>query len=460
MPFIKHIAQKSGFQISILKAFWKPDHGFPFLAFFLSGLLLIGPHANAGNVDHFSTNTMSPNDYLFGSNGALGDPVFDKYRTIDLNIDIGIGSDCGRISIKNTLQAALKNILDSKYLESIGRDILAASPMLMTCYFSPTWCAILKHAQLKANFLAQLRLNQCNAINKFVDQRVSDYYEERSSCIQKSIKKSDGNFETAMESCQNYEDYNISNWAGKGKSAVNKLIDSTAEWAGMKDEQSRRVVDLTKSFVGDTIIKRGEVSVDFGPRRVQLTPRTYLMEVKDSTFNKLCKDLLPKLIGAGGYKTNVYRVISNKDLKDVSGSNKFTLDHQTMLSLAYLPYRKRELACRKLSDALAMGTYTEDMGKTLDFISSKLSTNPYLPNNRKDEADRKRRAFKDQVELTLAFEELHSEPLNQVLSKINEEGLKYVESASRNEIKNDQGSHQTKHIDNLFFDCSDGIGCQ
>src|SRR5471030_354499 len=84
--------------------------------------LIAGESGLAGNVDHYSTNTLSPNDYLFGANGALGDPVFDKYRTISLDVDIGIGSDCGRINITNTLRAALKNILDSKYLESMGRD--------------------------------------------------------------------------------------------------------------------------------------------------------------------------------------------------------------------------------------------------------------------------------------------------------------------------------------------------
>src|SRR5207253_2309377 len=117
--------------------------------------------------------------------------------------------------------------------------------------------------------------------------------------------KNNGNFETAMESCKNYEDYDISSWAGKGKNKVNKLIESTAEWAGMNNDQGKRVVDLTKAFVGDTVVAKGEVSVDFGPRRIQLTPRTYLMEIKDATFKRLCNELLPKLVNSGGYKANV-----------------------------------------------------------------------------------------------------------------------------------------------------------
>jgi hypothetical protein len=125
----------------------------------LIGALLCSAVAQA-SIDHRSTNKLQPSDYLYGSYGALGDPVFDEYRTISLDVDVGISSDCGRINIKNTLSAALRNVLDTKYLGRIGHDILAASPMLLTCYFSPTWCAILKHMQIKANFLAELRLNQ------------------------------------------------------------------------------------------------------------------------------------------------------------------------------------------------------------------------------------------------------------------------------------------------------------
>ena len=416
--------------------------------------------ASAGGVDFRSSNELSPNDYLLGSYGKLKDPVFDKYRTIDLNVDIGIGSDCGRIDIKNTMRAALQNVLDTKYLQGMGQDILAASPMLLTCYFSPTWCSILKHSQIRANFLSQLRLNQCKSINRFVDNRVSDYYEERSKCVQDSIKKYGGDFEKAMESCKNYQDYNISSWSGDGKSVENKLIESTAKWAGFKGESADRVVGLTKAFIGDTVIKSGSISIDYGPRRVQLTPRTYLMEVKNNTYSKLCKGLLDKVIRSGGYKTNIYRVVSDYDLKNVSGPSETILDRQTILSLVYLPYNKRQIACRKLSDALAMNTYTDDMGKTLDFISSKMGTNPHLPAKRQLEADRKRRAFKDQVELTLALEKQNSDPVNKVLHQINLEGAKYMGIASKRELQVDGETQISNRVDNIFFDCADGVSCK
>src|SRR5688572_15954240 len=39
---------------------------------------------------------LSPSDYLLHSRDTYRDPVFDKYRVVDLSAKLGIGSDCGR----------------------------------------------------------------------------------------------------------------------------------------------------------------------------------------------------------------------------------------------------------------------------------------------------------------------------------------------------------------------------
>ncbi|MFK7822705.1 MAG: hypothetical protein AB8G05_01005, partial [Oligoflexales bacterium] len=275
-----------------------------FIVVFPSNLL-------AGNIDYRSSNQLEPGDYLLGSFGELEDTVFDRYRTVSLEVDIGIASDCGRIDVRNTMRAALKNILDTKYLGSLGRNIIGSSPMLLTCYMSPTWCAILKQFRLRANFLAQLRLDQCKEINKYVDSRVTDFYQERSQCVRNSISDTGGDFEKSMEKCQNSGGFDITDWAGTGKKTNdNRIIESTARWAGFTGDEAKRIVGLTKAFIGDDIIKRGKVSVDYGPRRIQFTPRTYLLETKEAKFESLCQKLLPKLIDAGGPKANIYKVSS------------------------------------------------------------------------------------------------------------------------------------------------------
>ena len=122
--------------------------------------------------DYMHSSKLSPNDYLFNSYGKKQDLVFDQFPTVNLGMDFGIGADCGRINIRDTMRASFKNILDSKYIEDMGQNIIGSSPMLLACYYSPTWCAILKQSQLRASLLANLRLDQCSMIDKYVDHRV------------------------------------------------------------------------------------------------------------------------------------------------------------------------------------------------------------------------------------------------------------------------------------------------
>ena len=341
----------------------------------------------------------------------------------------------------------------------MGKDLLAASPMLLTCYLSPTWCSILKHSRIRANFLAQLRLNQCRAIEKYTDMRVSDFKEERSRCVQGAIKNHSGNFEAAMEQCKSHWDMDLASWSGKGKTPENRLIESTAKWAGFKGKKAERVVSLTKSLIGDTIIKKGNISVDFGPSRIPTSPSMYLRKIKTDTHSKLCNGVLRKLVRSGGHKANVHRIITDSDLDKLSGQTSHHLiDRQTILSLAYLPFRKREIACRKLSDALAMTVFANDMTSTLDFASM-VPTNPNLPEKRIKESERKRGSFKDQVEMTLALEKHNSEPLNKVLYQINSEGIKYQGVVVREEMDVDRAYQYSSGMENLFFDCADGISC-
>ena len=411
-------------------------------------------YALAQNIDFRSNSKLDAEDYLMRGYGNTDDPIFDRAAVVNLDVDIGIASDCGRIDVRHTMRAALKNMLNADYFKSMGRDIVAGSPMLITCYMSPTWCAILKQFRLRANFLANLRLNQCRAIDRYVDNRVEDFYEQRSQCVRNKIGANSGNFESAMEGCKNYSDFNLKDWSGSGiKKNINKVIDSSAKWAGFEKGEAKRVVDLTKSFLGDEIVKHGHVSIDYGPHRMQMTPRTYLADMKDARFKNLCLDLLPKVNQQG-------TSISKQDLKRVSGGNRTILDRQTLVSLSLLPYQKRKLYCRKLADALAIGGFTEDMGKTLDFIASKVGSNPHLPANKRVEVDRRRRAFKDQIELTLSIEQQERTPLGQVLYQINKEGEKYRSIATQMQLDVGHDIRKNDRINSIFLDCGDGIGCR
>lgn len=415
----------------------------------------------AKDISYKNSSSFSPSDYLYGSHGKNSDPVFDNFRVIDLGIDLAIGSDCGKVDFKSTLKHTFKNVLDAKYFENMGKDIIAASPMLLTCYFSPTWCAILKHGQTKAHFLSDMRLDQCALIDKYTDKRSEDFYQERQGCVRRKIKQNGGDLESAMESCQNHWDMDLASWSGdsNGKVTENRLLESSAKWAGFEGKKAKKTLSLLKSFVGDTVISKGNISVDFGEKKIPTTPRTHLLSLERLVKTKLCDELVQKLSGETG-RLNLERKISNKQIAAVTGDEQsVVLDRQTIRSLLYLPYRQRAAACKKLSDAIAMSRFSEDMNNSLDVLTTSLQ-NPHLPDNRRLELERKRKALKDQVEVTISLQKQKNIPLNQALYLINSQGKKYQSKATQEVLDLDNAHNNNRQNHESLFDCADGIMCR
>lgn len=406
---------------------------------------------------------LSPNDYLLQNQDPRKDPVFDKFRTVDLGVNLGVGSDCGRIDFKSTLRSSLSNVLDSKYFGDMGKDILGASPMLLTCYFSPTWCAILKHSQINAHWLSQMRLDQCSIVDKYVDTRTQDFYQERQTCVRGAIEKNGGNLEQAMESCKGNSIYNadLSNWAGEkygAKVGANRLIDSSAKWAGLSDPDSQSSLNLVKALVGDTVVSKGNVSVEYGSRTTPLTPRTYLQSLESTTYDKLCGKILKKISDTRG-NVSIDRIVSDDELQDLSPSkDNPVIDKQTIRALSYMNPKQRDIACRKLSGAVAMTAFSTDVNRSLDVMTT-LAQNPNLPAERKKELEEKRQALKEQIEMTVELQKSRNDPLNTVLNQINGEGSRLQSESVRDGLFNDADAANAHQQMNNFTDCSDGVFC-
>lgn len=433
------------------------------LIFLLFALVLSSPSALAQNFNYRHNSEMSSTDYLFKERSQGSDYIFDNYQTIDLGFELGVGTDCGRIDFKNTLQGALKNLLDAQYFESVGNNIMLASPMLLTCYFSPTWCSILKHIRVNANFLSQMRLDQCALIDKYVDHRTEDFRKERQGCVHQSIQRNGGNMEQAMKECQSSSNYSVdlSNWAGSRfgmKASENKLIESSAKWAGFHSEKSKRSVELIKALVGDTVVGRGRISVEYGPTKRAITPRTRLHELEKDTCEKLCRGLLKK-IDKNANRMSMDRLIDTKELKDIGGNkNETYIDKQTLRYLSFLPFIKRGTYCRKLAASIALTKFSDEMNRSLDILNV-LEQNPNLPTQRKDEISEKRKKLKDSIDATLRLQEVQNTPLNTVISQITKEGHFYQGQATTRVLNNEADKINSRHSQGQLFDCSDGILC-
>jgi hypothetical protein len=308
-----------------------------------------------------------------------------------------------------------------------------------------------------------MRLDQCALIDKYTDSRTDDFYRERQECVHVAIQRNGGNMEKAMEECKNGDvsSYNLADWSGNGgrKVGQNKLLESSAKWAGMKGEESSRTLELLKSLVGETVVSRGKVSIDYGPKKFGITPRTHFIGLKKITYNLLCEKLLKKIEGKG-VRQSFSKSVTDDELKEISGSSQSLLiDRQTVRSLAYLPYSKRTVACRKLSSVIATTRFANEMNKTLDVLHL-AEQNPNLPDERKLEIRRKRSSLQESVKLTMELYKEKNSPLNKVLSQINEQGLKFIDEATKESLNSDVDSLNQKKVDSIFWDCSDGVMCK
>jgi hypothetical protein len=420
----------------------------------------------------FGFQRLKPQDYLFSPIPESGQDLFDGLRPVEGSINLGIGSDCGKISIDGTLKSAFKNVLDGAYFKGLITDIAGGIPMMTACYMSPTWCSVLKHTQLSANFLTQTRLNQCQIIDKYTDSRTEDYYRERQTCTQKAIQRNGGDMESALASCQNNVfEVKAGKWAGESQdnpNQPNQLIADSAQWAGFAGEDGKKVTSLITSMVGDTVLAQGNLRVEYGPRAHAYPARSYLYSMERNVTEEFCGKILPELVQSsldGHYVTDTELERKIKDMSKrthvmTSGETDVPrlLTPELIRNLAYLPPPRRDRICLKLSQALAMSNFTQDMNQSLDVLAA-ASQNPNLPPNRRKEIEDKRVALKDQVELTLKLRQEQSKPMGEVMQYIAQEGLTAQDQATHDTLTQESAAHSKESHLRRMNDCSDGIFC-
>lgn len=398
------------------------------------------------NIRHRST--LKPSDYLMRDH-TRRDRTFDDLKVVDLGFNVGLGSDCGKIKLDASLKASLGKIFESNFLGNMGQDILDGSWMLIICYLSPNWCSILRHFRLQANFVGRMRQNQCDAINKYVDSRVSEFNRSRQQCVSDALAK-DGNAEE-IAACGNRQIYkfDLKSWAGEGKPTPNqnRLLHDSATWAGFNDSA---VLNLAKQFVGDTIVGRGKVQIEYGPDKVYIPPKNHLIKMAKKTKQTLCEGLLKKIDNSSD---GPEAAITDQDIVSLNGSKNIEyIDRQTIRFLSMLPYRKRRYYCSKIALALANARFTHESSQVMEFLNL-VSQNPNLPHERRQEVLDKKNSFKESIENIRFEQEQTNTPLNQIATEISKEGLRYQNNFVKREARAGKARRTNYRTNTLFYNC-------
>lgn len=408
---------------------------------------------------------LKPQDYLFSPNSERKNDLFETLRPVDAGVNLAVGSDCGKINIEGTFRSTFGKFLNGDYFKGMAQDILGSAPMLAACYLSPTWCAILKHTQLSANMLTQVRLNQCQIMDKYVDSRVEDYYRERQSCVQRSIQRNGGDMEAALANCQNgVFEAKAGRWGGSQDSPnqPNRLLADSTRWAGFQGEEGNRITGLLQSMVGDTVLAHGSLKVEYGPRSNAYSPRSYLLALENGIASEFCGKLLPEISMGRGFVSDQEIERRVRGLAGLASSGKETeaslVSSDVVRNLSFLPTNRRDRICIKLSQAMAMHGFTRDMNRSIDVLTV-AAQNPNLPPNRKQEIEIKRQALKDQVDVTLRLREEQAKPMGEVMKYIAEEGLLAQDETIRSRLEGESTVYLKRSHFERMNDCADGVFC-
>ncbi len=402
--------------------------------------------------------TLSSDDLLFKENSRNRDRVFTDYEIIDASVSLGVSSGgCGQINVAQTLRTNLRNLLSEKTFQQMGSDLAGSSFMLLTCYWSPQLCSIMKSSRINSSLLAGLNFKTCNAINKYVDTRASDWELSKQKCFNKALSETGGDADAAAERCgKNSFNFDLADWAGGSNGTVNsnKLIESSAKWLGLRGAEAARIVDVTKAFVGDSVYAGGRISVDYGSRSRQLTPRSYYLEQRlkfeekiDKIFDKLKNGHSPHSISA-------------EEIAELNkGSEKVLVSNSTLDELSLLPRAKKKAVTEKLASTVAMNRLATDVGKSLDLLTS-IERNPNLPEKRKEEIRKKKNDLSRSFETTVLLEKQKNDPVNSVLNKVALEGEITEKKRLSNLFQSEANKQNRGQLDQSFFNCADGFMCQ
>lgn len=415
-----------------------------------------GWFSEARNFSYRDRKEFRSDDFLLRENGMKRDLIFNDYNIIDASIDLGVSTGgCGQINVGQTLRANLRNLLSEKTFQQMGSDLAGSSFMLLTCYWSPQLCSIMKNSRLNSSLLAGLNFRTCSAINKYVDDRASDWELSRQRCFNKALKETGGDADAAAQRCaRNSIDYNLADWSGQGSGPVNanKLIESSSRWLGLDGPESRRIVDLTKAFVGDQTYVDGRLRVDFGSRNRFLSLRDYYYEQRRLVERKI-DEAFTRVSSTGVVEG------APKELEEINqGLGRQVVDRSTLESLSVMPRAKRQAAIEKLGSKVAIAKVASDVSKSVDLLNA-IEKNPNLPEKRKEQVRKKVRLLEENLRTTVFVESQKNEPVNQFLKRVSDEGEKYRNKAVRSALSTRSKNINENNLQESYFNCADGFMC-
>ena len=238
-------------------------------------------------------------------------------------------------SFNNLFQA---QILED-YLKNLSTQAMAAAPMLLLEYVSPTLADIVKHFNAMTNMRLGLRYAQCEDIEKAAGQYMDKLRKRSESECVKDKQAQGADIDSALAACKEHNDpfafLKDTNGIPLLQGGKIDVLSDVFKMINIPDGRK----EFAKSVIGETTITSKQIESNKGAKSI------------NSVNEDARTDSMNKLVSAvDGYISS--KSISDSALTDLSLANNPVTEEQ-IKDIASMPKAKQYIAMSKVSSDIA-----------------------------------------------------------------------------------------------------------
>jgi len=246
---------------------------------------------------------------------------------------------CSGFDLASSFNSTFSEQILADYLKGISSSAIAAAPMLLLEYASPTLADIVKHFSAMTNMRLGLRYAQCEDIEKAAGEYMDKLRKKsESECIKDKVAQG-LDIDSALKACKEGKDpfAFLKNAQGIPLAQGGKIdvLGDIFKKINIPDDRKAFV----KSVVGETTITSSQIENNKGEKSIYKVNDDFRSDTSDKFFSLLNEYLNSK-------------TVSTDSLKDLSLSNNPVTEEQVK-NIALMPKAKQYIAVSKITSDIA-----------------------------------------------------------------------------------------------------------
>ena len=327
---------------------------------------------------------------------------------------------CSGFDLASSFNSAFSEQMLADYLKGVSSSAIAAAPMLLLEYVSPTLADIVKHFNAMTNMRLGLRYAQCEDIEKASGEYMDKLRKKsESECIKEKVATG-LDIDSALKACKEGKDpfAFLKNAEGIPLAQGGKIDVLSDIFKRINLPQERK--ELIESVVGKTTITSSQIENNKGEKSIYKVNEELREETSDKLFS-LVNDYLNS------------KNISGDSLQDLSLPNNPVTEEQ-IKNIALMPKAKQYIAVSRIASDISFFKTIAKYRQAMDDLLEAMRT-PGLDDVQRGVLERDYNYLKEKLERFKEEKQIYKDYNETIIGILSES-----EKEKLNIIINDDGS--------------------